>query len=232
MASTAQLTHICSKGCSWRDVNFVYKNTVYHSTLSFTAIAFREISSTAALYKLLLAIEIHVQPQRCRRLCRLGDESQAGPRRFPPSAMALEWPWSYPGQSTVESEDDALKTGRVTGALVQCPKFVPVDFTRKLCPRISQIGLADESPARPRRFLPSAMALEWPWSHPGQSTVESGGDALKTGRVTGALVQCPKFVPVYFTRSCARVFTRSCAHVFHKLGSRTRAQQALDASSH
>ena len=62
MASTVQLTHISSKGCSWRDVDFVYRNAVYHilvqSTLSFTAVAFREISSTAALNKLLLAIEI------------------------------------------------------------------------------------------------------------------------------------------------------------------------------
>ena len=41
-------------------------------------------------------------------------------------------------------------------------------------------------------FLPSATALEWPWSYPVQSTVEFGGNALKTGRVTGALVQCPK----------------------------------------
>ena len=37
--------------------------------------------------------------------------------------MVLKWPWSYPGQSTVEFEGDALKTGRVTGALVQCPKL-------------------------------------------------------------------------------------------------------------
>ena len=40
------------------------------------------------------------------------------------------------------------------------------------------------------------MALEWPLSYPGQSAVEFGRDALKTGRVTGALVQCPK---LYFT---------------------------------
>ena len=45
--------------------------------------------------------------------------------------MALEWPWSYPGQITVEFWGDALKTGRVTGALVQCPK---------LCKYISQIA--------------------------------------------------------------------------------------------
>ena len=27
--STVQLTHICSKGCRWRDVDFVYRNSVY-----------------------------------------------------------------------------------------------------------------------------------------------------------------------------------------------------------
>ena len=39
------------------------------------------------------------------------------------------------------------------------------------------------------------MALEWPWSYHGQSTLESGGDALKTGRMTGALLQCPQSCP-------------------------------------
>ena len=43
------------------------------------------------------------------------------------------------------------------------------------------------------------MALEWPWSYPGQSTVESGGNALKTGCVTGALVKCTKGCP-YISR--------------------------------
>ena len=64
MASTVQLTYIiCSKACSWRDVYFVYRNECsvpIKSALSFTAVAFREISSTAALMKLLLPIKIHV----------------------------------------------------------------------------------------------------------------------------------------------------------------------------
>ena len=41
------------------------------------------------------------------------------------------WPCSYPGQSTVEFWGDALKTGHVTGTLVQCPK---------LCQYVSQFG--------------------------------------------------------------------------------------------
>ena len=63
MASTVQLTYICSKACSCRDVDFVYKNECslpIKSALSFTAVAFREISSIAALTKLLLPIEIYV----------------------------------------------------------------------------------------------------------------------------------------------------------------------------
>ena len=64
MASTVQLTYISSKACSWRDVNFVYDiqecSLPIKSALSFTAVAFREISSTAALMKLLLPIEIDV----------------------------------------------------------------------------------------------------------------------------------------------------------------------------
>ena len=43
-------------------MDFVYRNAQcvpIKSALSFTAVAFREISSTAALMKLLLAIEIH-----------------------------------------------------------------------------------------------------------------------------------------------------------------------------
>ena len=39
--------------------------------------------------------------------------------------MAAEWPRSYLGQSTVESEGDALKTGHMTGTLKQCPKLCP-----------------------------------------------------------------------------------------------------------
>ena len=44
------------------ETGFVHRNAVYTimSALSFTAVAFREISSIAALMKLLLHIEIHV----------------------------------------------------------------------------------------------------------------------------------------------------------------------------
>ena len=50
------------------------------SALSFTA-AFREISSTAALMKLLLAVSSNTwKPQRCRRLCPLTDEIPASAR--------------------------------------------------------------------------------------------------------------------------------------------------------
>ena len=55
--------------------------------------------------------------------------------------MALEWPWSYASQSTLESGGDALKTGRMTGALVQCPKS---------CPYIPRIGLIESQPVSGR----------------------------------------------------------------------------------
>ena len=64
MVSSVQLTHICSKACSLRDMDFVCSNAVYQYRLSalsfFTAVAFCEISSTTALRKLPLAIEIRV----------------------------------------------------------------------------------------------------------------------------------------------------------------------------
>ena len=64
MASTVQLTYRCSKACSWRDVNFCKHEECslpIKPALSFTAVAFRDISSTAAaLIKQLLPIEIHV----------------------------------------------------------------------------------------------------------------------------------------------------------------------------
>ena len=62
MASTVQLAYI-SKVYSWRDVDFVYRNAVFQQSQPFpffAAVAFREISSTAALMELLLLIEIHV----------------------------------------------------------------------------------------------------------------------------------------------------------------------------
>ena len=104
-------------------MDFVYRNTVLsimRSTFSFTAVTFREISSIAALMKLLLAIEQHVTTAALSPpLPARGRESS--PRRFFPSAMALEWSWSYPGHSTVESGGDVLKTGM--------PEIVPVYFT-------------------------------------------------------------------------------------------------------
>ena len=62
MASTVKLTYICSKACSWRDADFCVQecSVPIKSALSFTVVAFREISSTAARMKLLLPIEIHV----------------------------------------------------------------------------------------------------------------------------------------------------------------------------
>ena len=50
--------------------------------------------------------------------------------------MGFERPGSYPGHAAVQSEEDAFKTGCVTGALVQCPK---------LCPYISRILTVIES---------------------------------------------------------------------------------------
>ena len=68
-----QLTHICSKACGCRDVDFVCSNA--RSAHSFTAVAFREISSTARR-KLLLAIEIHMT------LWASGDAQTNNRRRF------------------------------------------------------------------------------------------------------------------------------------------------------
>ena len=68
-----QLTHICSKACGCRDVGFVCSNA--RSANSFTAVAFREISSTARR-KLLLAIEIHMT------LWASGDAQNNNRRRF------------------------------------------------------------------------------------------------------------------------------------------------------
>ena len=105
-------------------------------------------------------------------------------------------------------------------------------FPPKLYPYISRIGFMDESPAGPRRSLPSPIALEWPWSYSGQSTAESGGDALKTECVTGAPVQCPKLCPCISSEVVPLYFIRSCARIFHEFDSRTRVKQALNASSH
>ena len=51
MTSTVQLTHTCSKGCSWRDV-------ILCTELQFinNKVAVRKISNTGAQMKLLLAI--------------------------------------------------------------------------------------------------------------------------------------------------------------------------------
>ena len=68
-----QLTHICSKACGCRDVDFVCSNAC--SAHPFTAVAFREISSTARR-KLLLAIEIHMT------LRASGDAQTNNRRRF------------------------------------------------------------------------------------------------------------------------------------------------------
>ena len=56
MASTVQLEYIfCGKACSWRECSLRIKSAIY-----FTVVAFLEISSTAALVKLLMHIEIHI----------------------------------------------------------------------------------------------------------------------------------------------------------------------------
>ena len=63
MAYSLHLTHICGKGFSWRDVDFVYSNAVHNhtATLFLTDVAFFcEISRTVVLMKLLLAFEVHV----------------------------------------------------------------------------------------------------------------------------------------------------------------------------
>ena len=72
MASTVQLTYTCSKACTSelerlerlerRGFCVEERSPPIKSALSFTAVAFRDISSTAALMMklLLLPIEIHV----------------------------------------------------------------------------------------------------------------------------------------------------------------------------
>ena len=138
MASTLQLTHIiCSKGCGWRDVDFCTgMQSIYNTanSLSFRIVAIRKKSNTAVLMKLLLAIEVHVTTTALSSPLPARVLGSSRPSTLPvlPVAMALKSPWNYPGQSTVEFGGGALKTGRVAGALVQCPK---------LCQYISQIAV-------------------------------------------------------------------------------------------
>ena len=62
ISGSTELAYICSKAYSWRDVIFCLQECSLptKSALSFAAVTFREISSTAALMELLLPIEIHV----------------------------------------------------------------------------------------------------------------------------------------------------------------------------
>ena len=121
MASTVQLTHICSKDCSWRDVNFVYRNAVYINNtvnLPFTAVAFREISTTAALTNLLLLATIGIQVTT-----RSVEATSAGSRTRVQQVLDASshqpWPWTGLGVTLdnllCKSGGDALKTGPVTG---------------------------------------------------------------------------------------------------------------------
>ena len=93
------------------------------STLSFTAVTFREISSTAALTKLLLAIEIHVTTAALSPPLPVRGRESSRSSTLPPIIhgleVVLELPWSF----YVKSGGGVLKTGHATCALVQCPKL-------------------------------------------------------------------------------------------------------------
>ena len=144
----------------------------------------------------------------CTRVCHeLGSPTRV--QQAIDASSHQPWPWSGLGVTLVNLlwslgvilTNVLLTLGVMRSRRDACP--VPLYSARsralvfhpKLYPCVSRIGLADESPAGHRHFLSSAMALQWPWSYPGQSNLESGGDALKTGRVTSALVQCPKLCP-------------------------------------
>ena len=159
----------------------------------------------------------------CISRIRLAVESPASPQRFFSPVMALERPRGFPDQPTVEPGGDVLKTGRVTGALVQCPKLcpcispevVPVYFTNCVYGRES---------SRPSTLPPVThslgVALELLWS------IYCGvwGSCAQDGMRDRCSCTVPEVVPLYFIRSCARIF--------HEFDSRTRVKQALNASSH
>ena len=81
-------------------------NTNY---ISFTRVVVREMSSTAALMKLLLPIEVHVTT------AALSPPLPARGRGSSILRASSHQPWPRSGlESTVEFEGVALKTGRVT----------------------------------------------------------------------------------------------------------------------
>ena len=83
------------------------------STLSFAAVAFREIPSTAALTKLLPTIEVQVKTAVLSPPLPARGLGSSRPSTLRPISRRLGTGFG----------GDALKTGRVTVALVQCPKL-------------------------------------------------------------------------------------------------------------
>ena len=124
----------------------MYRNAVYISvippTLSFTAVDFREISSTAALMKLQLTIEIQMTTVALSPSMPARGRESSRPSTLPPIShglgVGLELPWSiYFGVWGC----DELKTGHVTGTLVQRPT-VPVYFQQLLKVKIKSQSLS------------------------------------------------------------------------------------------
>ena len=136
------------------------------STLSFTAIAFRDIlrikhSSSDE------ATAGHRGTCDNRSVVAASAGSRTGVQQAMGASSHQPWPWSYPGQSTVESGGDALKTGRVTDALVQCPKLCPC-ISPEVVPVYVTSWTRRRESGRPSTLPPIShgvgVALELPWS--------------------------------------------------------------------
>ena len=99
-------------------------NTV--NLFSFTAVAFPMISSSAALMKLLLAIDIQVTTVALSPPLPACGREPSRPLMLPPIShglgVALELPWSI----YCWAGGDALKTGRVTDTFVQFPNYARI----------------------------------------------------------------------------------------------------------
>ena len=112
MASAVQLTYTSAVKPVAGETWILCTGMQPINALSFTA-AFREISSTVALMKLLLAIEQHVKtaalwPPLPSAVSQTRVQQALD---VPPTSHGLEWPWSYPGQSTVWSLG-VMRSGR------------------------------------------------------------------------------------------------------------------------
>ena len=76
------------------------------------------------------------------------------------------------------------------------------------CNNRSVVAAPAGSRTRVQQALDATSHQPWPWSYPGEPIVESGGNALKTGRVTVALL-CQTFYFLVFS-PCSADHERNC----------------------